>query len=138
MIFSIFILTNQFYLYHSLPHIAIHPITFAMELKRITTIHIGARYFIKKQYIFLRLKRDDCSISFEILSSPTTRVTKMQVDNAANGIIRELVRKSNKSKIDIPSKETKSNTPKPSAEAEPNTTITTPISKVDLCRLNPN
>ena len=110
----------------------IHPNTLATELRRTTMMHTGARQRINRLYIFLRLKADDFSTSSSIRLSPTTRVTKKQVARAAMGIIRELVRKSKKSRMDIPKRETKSRTPKPRAEAESRKKMITPITAVAL------
>ena len=64
-------------------YMEIHPNTLAIELSKITRMHAGAKYFMKKQYIFLRLNAEDCSTSLAICANPTTRVTKRQVENAA-------------------------------------------------------
>lgn len=59
-------------LYYTIRYIVIQPNTFAIELSNMITMHTGARYFMKKQYILLRLNPEDCSTSCMILSSPAT------------------------------------------------------------------
>lgn len=75
----------------------IMPKTLAIELSRITIRQIGARYFREEIIQFLSAKLGDCSISFAILSKPTTLVTRKHVASAASGIITEFVIKSKKS-----------------------------------------
>ena len=116
----------------------IHPITFATELSRITTIHMGARYFKKKLYIFFLRNADERSTSSAIALNPTTRIIRIHVERAASGIIIELLRKSKKSKIDIPRIVTKLRTLNPSADAEPSASIITPIRRLQLLRLHPS
>ena len=74
-------------------------------------MQMGARYFMKKWYIFLRLNADDCSISASILAKPTTRTIRKHVASAAMGIMIELVKKSKKSSSCIPNMRTFSHTP---------------------------
>ena len=80
----------------------IMPKTLAIELSRITIRQIGARYFRKKLYNFFLPNLDDCSISFAILSKPTTLITRKHVASAASGIITEFVIKSKKSRKFMP------------------------------------
>lgn len=90
------------------PYILIQPKAFAMELINIIPMQTGARYFIKKKYNFLRRNAEDCSTSLAMASRPVTRVIRKQVARAARGIIMELVKKSKKSRMDIPRSVTKS------------------------------
>lgn len=116
----------------------IQPSTFATELISIMPMQTGARYFIKKLYIPFRLNAEDCSTSFVIASRPATRVIRKQVAKAAKGIIMEFVKKSKKSRIDIPRIEIKSRVLKPRAEAEPKTRMMAPISRLHFFRLHPS
>lgn len=116
----------------------IQPKALAMELISMIPMQTGAKYFIKKKYNFLRRKAEDCSTSRAMASRPTTRVIRKQVARAANGIMIELVRKSKKSRMDIPSKVTKSRELNPRAEAEPRTKIITAINRLHFLRLHPN
>ena len=113
----------------------IMPKTLAIELSRITIRQIGARYFRKKLYNFFLPNLDDCSISFAILSKPTTLITRKHVASAASGIITEFVIKSKKSRKFMPNILMKSRTPYPSDDALPNTIITTAIKRLALPRL---
>ena len=63
------------------------PSTERIELRRITTTKIGATDLMNTRYIPSNLNFEESFTSFEILSRPTAFTTKMQVANAATGII---------------------------------------------------
>ena len=114
------------------------PNTLAIELISIIKMQIGAKYFKKKLYSFFLRKFEDISTSSAIFLNPTILIIRIQVERAAIGIIIEFVKKSKKSKNDIPNIFTKSKTPYPSDDAEPITSITTTIKRELFLRLNFN
>ena len=114
------------------------PNTLPIELISIIKMQIGAKYFKKKLYSFFLRKFEDISTYSEIFLNPTILIIRIQVERAAIGIIIEFVKKSKKSKNDIPKIFTKSKTPYPSDDAEPITSITTTIKRELFLRLNFN
>ena len=92
-------------------YMLIIPSTLAIELSRIMIRQAGAKYFRNTLYSFFLRKGEDCSISFVILSIPTTFNTRIQVASAARGIITEFVVKSKKSRKFIPKIRMKSRSP---------------------------
>ena len=74
-----------------------------MELARISPRKKIARYFTQKVKAFSLRKAEVSLTSSTTAFRPVTRSTKRQVQIAAMGIITELLRKSKKSRMDMPS-----------------------------------
>ena len=108
-----------------------------MELSKIITIQIGARYRRQIRNNLSLLNAEDIRISFAIRSNPITFTIKIQVHKAAIGIMTELLKKSKKSRIVIPRGVTKSQMPKPKAHAVPTTKVTIPMIRIHFFRPQP-
>lgn len=110
----------------------------AIELSRMTSSMMGDRYRMKKVYVLWLLNRDDERISSTTLPTPAFFMINRQVLRAAMGIKMELVRKSKKSRMDMPNGCTALQTLYPKAQAVPRRSMITPISIQPLALDHPN